>query len=247
MASTVVVTSWSPEGYRTYGKRFIETFLRCWPESIPLHVWHEAEPPEESDARLHAFDLSLDEDLQVFVREHSSPKTLSKDPLWGAIKWCKKVFAISQPRYASAEAAASATWMIWIDGDVEHTGPVTTEFLHAVCADDADLAFLGRPWYRYSECGFVAYRIEALRVRELLIHMRKTYASGDVFQLPEWGDSFVFDRCRKALGGLRENDLARHLCPPDRAIHIWPATILGTVMRHNKGPGRKTQAYGATT
>ena len=37
-----VVTTFNAEGYNTYGRRMIDTFLQTWPQEVELQVYAEA-------------------------------------------------------------------------------------------------------------------------------------------------------------------------------------------------------------
>ena len=242
-----VCTSFSRQGYRIYGKRFIETFLEHWPDDVQLYVVHEGADPTFPDSpRVIYRDLVLDRECREFAEKAAKrdPRATSKHFKWGAIKWSKKVFAL-------AGVKTEAEWLIWIDADVETTAPITCDWLAKVLPDDKALAFLGRPTWRYSECGFVGYHLtHDPRVPELLQQMRRTYTSLHVFDLAEWGDSYVFDHCRRKLFGAKEdyyNDLSvRPNGSRAGILHVWPTSQLGGRMEHYKGPKRKTVGYGAT-
>ena len=53
--SHIVVTTFHEKGYRDYGKKCIETFLKHWPKDIALVVYAEDVEVEEEDSRLLVF------------------------------------------------------------------------------------------------------------------------------------------------------------------------------------------------
>lgn len=233
-----VVTSWSPEGGALYGDRFVSSFDNYWgePFGIPLKVRTDT-------------DLLEDPGVRGFRKRERDSQTDSDDPCRGALKWSWKVFAMASP------PLARSGWMVWIDGDVEFTAPPTEEFFDTVCPAGADVSFLGRPWAYSSETGFVAFNMRSGRVHTLLERMRYTYISGQFRvntrmvdrpgkppkSVGNWGDAAVFDHCRADID-LVENDLAKD-CRPGN-LHVWPQTVLGSCMSHQKGPTRKRRAYG---
>jgi hypothetical protein len=219
-----MISTWSDLAHETYGNQWFDGMTTFWrPLGVSFRV-----PMEHT----------ILEDPDVFTfREREADKQTSGNKLHrAAMKWSWKVFALTM------EPMQTSGWMIWIDGDVEFTKTPTQEFLDAVCPDDADVSYLGRVWAYASETGFVAYNMASLGTRELLGRMRATYLTGAFRDLDSWTDGAVFDYCRKGLG-LVANNLAAHCDGPD--LHVWPKTILGEFMVHQKGPRRKAEAYGA--
>lgn len=235
-----VCTSFSPEGYRIYGKRFIETFIQYWPADVGLMVVYEHELPEvgRDDPRITFRDLFDDERWMEFrQRFKHDPKVDSKDPTFGAMKWARKVFALAGEQYES-------DWLIWLDGDVETTRYVDDDFFAAVLPDDKFLSFLDRRHYRYSECGFVGYNVTYDDVRTLLANMLEWYQSGRFTELAEYGDSYVFDVCRRMIfGPTNVRDFMR-LGEGCKGTHVWPQSVLRHWFVHSKGPRRKLETYG---
>ncbi len=225
-----LVSSWSTDGHCVYGARFLETLALKWP------TWVQ---------RFKLFtDTELLEDPEIiaFRDREADDETSSGSARRGCMKWSWKPFSIEK----AARLMPLGGWLIWIDGDVEFTKAPTPDFLATVCPPDKDITFLGRPWAYASETGFVAYNLNSPGVRRLIGRMRHHYLSGAFRQLPEWGDAATFDHCRKDAG-LRENDLCAGLDPADvqqNGLHVWPHTVLGDFMLHQKGPKRKRAAYG---
>ncbi len=221
-----VVTSWSDEGERLYGDKFVQGFGIHWstPHGIYLDVF--------TDNDL----LAIDSEIEPFRLREADSETTCGSFRRGAMKFSWKVFAL-----ASQAIRQTYGWMVWIDGDVEFTSTPTKAFFQAVCPTGADISFLGRPWAYATETGFVAYNMASTRVQDLLKEMRRTYISGEFRALGYWGDGYVFDHCRSKLD-LVENDLAKDCKEGD--LHVWPKTVLGSCMQHRKGPNRKRKAYG---
>lgn len=242
-----VVTSFSQKGHLQYGQRFINTFLEHWPESVELHVFTEG-PQKYPTPGVAWHDLHLDPAHQAFCERYSGPQFNSPtDFNMMSVKFAHKVFAVTSPELPVGG------WRIWIDADVETTRKVTPEHLAALAPPDKLLTFLGRTgWMRpgqpmYTECGFVGYNTDDLRVCAMLHDMRAIYTTGKLFTLGlhNWHDSYVFDHVRTHLGFPPGcvNNLSVHL--PPGTFHPWASTVLGEIMVHHKGPKRKIAAYGA--
>lgn len=204
-------TSFSPQGYELYGKRFLEGFLRY--SNFPIYVYHEnSEPDLKGPIYKNLFQQN---ELMEFLKD-CPPDGMNYR--FQANRFARKVFAVTNTK--------EADWWIWIDADVEVFGPINEAFLDKVCPDGYDGSYIGRRDWHHSECGFVGYRGE-----ETLKRLRRVYTSGELFALDEWHDSFVFDCVRTG----KWFDIAHNI----GGMHPWPDTALGSVMTHFKGPRAK--------
>lgn len=236
-----VVTSFSKRGYEVYGRRFLDSFRRHWPAGVTLHAFSEDLEHE------NVHDLRQDREHQEFCGKWADPEwNHPTDPNRQTIRFCHKVFAVTSdklPKYGTR---------LWVDADVEWTAKVTEDWWNRVLPDDKLLAYLGRQGLfrpgqpAYTECGFVAYRVDNAKVRCLLDYMRQQYTTGSLFHLGkyDWHDSAVFDHCREMLKFKPEH--CHNLSAGLVGTNVWPGTILAEVATHQKGPMRKLKVYGST-
>lgn len=210
MDRTVVVTSFSDEGLKVYGERFLYTFALHWSQEVDLVVYHEGActPGPWRNVNL----LEVQSCAEFMVRHKDSPLVQGREYRTGdrwkateiqcgynfrydAYKFARKVFAIAD----AARSVESGTRLIWLDADIYTYRPVTNELLEAVVPSDVDISFLARRRY-HSECGFVGYNIKedgcALR---FIQEFERQYAEDAFFRWREWHDSFVFDELRNVL------------------------------------------------
>lgn len=234
MNNIQAVTSFSPEGEKVYGQRFVESFLEHfdWPLTVVYEGKDPAPPPADNTR-----DLLADEGYQLMQQNlRSAPEPARTSSYrYGVAKWCKKVMALtSEPR--------DTDWLVWIDADViVHSSP-SPDWVERVLPDDKALVYLGRRHRTASECGFVGYNLRVSAVRQLLDDFREMYLTGEVYGLAEWHDSYVFDFLRRKLTDPAGwHDLSAGI----EHFNVWPRSILGEVMNHLKGPRRKMKAYGA--
>lgn len=243
MTTYEIVTTWSRDGYRCYGHKFLETFLRH-SQGIQVTVYHESQPKVDEFHELLTWrNLDHDPDRIRFLQDHGSdPQKIGtpSDPNSQAIRFCHKVFAITDKiRHHAAD------WVIWVDADVLFTSPITPERLAQVCPDGNDLAFLGRKDAPYTECGFVGYRAAANPVQRMAEDMRAYYTTGEMFTRPrsDWHDSRCFDICRlrSTIPHHRQHNISHRM----RGLHVWPMTPLRLWSVHAKGPRRKLEHFGS--
>lgn len=251
--NTVVVTSFSPQGHELYGKSMIATFLEHWPRDVSLIVYHEhqtaADFPE--DPRLRLYDLlDVSPACLAFRQRHlddpivrgrvPSPKFpwLEKDIKNGynfrfdAWRFCHKPFAILHASKLKLDR------LMWIDGDTITRSRVPSEFVDQILPKKASVSYLGRD-NKYSECGFIGYRIP--EAREMILEIARIYATDIVFQYPEWHDSFIFDEVRK-----RQTIVSHDLSREPRKGHVFNRSILGNHLIHHKGPIKYGGSRGKT-
>lgn len=236
-----VCTSFSPEGYKVYGRVFIESFLKYWPEDVPLMCVIEREVPDLKDPRITYRDLWDDVDwCRFYDKWKRDPQVASNHHTWGALKFSRKIFALNGEQFPSQ-------WLLWIDADVETRVKIGPEFFELTCPDDKAISYLNREFWRYSECGFVGYNREAEGATELLAAVKGMYVSGAFHSLSEWGDSFVWDVCRRQIYGGDKHPLLHRLVEEKdvTGINVWPRSPLGRWMTHHKGPSRKRARFGS--
>lgn len=241
MSTIEFVTTFSQKGYHVYGQRFIDSFIEH--VGHPLTIYHESQGNIDFHDLLTWRNLDYLTSRTSFIQDWGNDKEKvgsARDPNSQAIRFCHKVFAV-----ADAVHRSGAEWVIWVDADVEWTSRFTESHAKRML-EGRDLAFLGRTDAPYTECGFVAYRVDSPRVRNMVADMFAYYVTGAIFKRPksDWHDSRCFDICRAESGitEKRQNNLSEGT----RGWHPWPMTILAEFSRHHKGPARKIHAYNGT-
>lgn len=236
-----VVTTFNGQGYETYAQRMLQTFLTNWPQEVDLLVYSENCQVQEAGPNLHAFDLARSSPglVNFKAKWKNDPRAngdVSRDPIrnkrkdagkgfkWDAVRFSHKVYAV----FAAAKQT-SADWLIWMDADMICHSPITVEFLDSMFKND--LAFLGRKG-KYSECGLYGINLKSHKGREFLIRFQDAYDTGNIFSLPEWHDSYVFDHIRK-ITKAKETDWSSHLISGEG--HPLINSSWGAFLDHLKG------------
>jgi hypothetical protein len=239
----VVVTGWSPAGYREYGRRFVETWSRFWPRSVELVVYVE----EPCDLPLGAIarDLAAVPGVQEFLRVHGadaeargravlptwkeSARRMGYNWRFDAVKWFRQAFIM---RDAAAGLWQGAdTLLCWLDGDVVTHRAVPLEFLPSLLPRGRCVAFLGRG-DKHSEIGFQLYRPAAFPMLECWSSL---YESGEFKRHKEWHSAYLWDVARRAT--LEPADW--HDLTPGGHGHVWHASVLAQYTDHLKGERKK--------
>lgn len=233
-----VVTSFSPDGWKLYGRNFVGTFDTFWPMSVKLICVWEGQPPR---ADLNGFDLLETEPARSFFARHQdNPAMHGRAPhQWSgrkskaekynfrfdAYKFAHKVFALT----AAARYVEDGK-LYWFDADVVTSRVVTLDLLHDVLPDHAAVSYLPRPDYSHSECGFIGFDLDKPEARAFLTAFESVYATDEFINLKEWHDSAVFD---DLIARLRISNV-HHLTHNSRA-QPFDDSVLGSCMTHLKG------------
>lgn len=241
MSSDLVVTSWSADGYRLYGKRFLKTFKKHWDEPLDRLVLYLDTPAVHAGIQVrYTGDISewaaLTErwkhDPAVHgwtTPEYPRPKDYSY--LWDAARFAVKVFV-----WRDAARKLRKGTLTWLDGDTTTKAEVITTWPQSLLRG-YDVAYLGRG-PMHPETGFVCFRIpEAL---PLLDWCCEAYLS-DTFRMMAdgWTDCHVL-RAGLTQTRVRAIDLTRGKYEGDSNIWLW--SPLCSRLEHAKGIGRKREA-----
>lgn len=249
---TTVVTGFHTEGWKLYGKNFLETFDKFWPPNVNMVAYAEELVPVAACTeitrrnRFELRDVFSCGGLRDFVDRNSgvaarcgrepTPRWKEKERLAGysyrfdAVKFCKQLFY----PHDAAQKLANDEILVWFDADVVTHAPVPEGFVEKLLGD-ADLCYLGRDG-KHSEIGFYAARIN-FRTRFFLKQLAVTYATEDVFALAEWHSAHVFDHCLKDL--VSDLGVVKNLTPGGRG-NVFAQSPLAKYAEHLKG-NRKYQ------
>jgi len=240
-----VVTTFHDKGYKTYGKRMIETFLKNWPDTVILVVYAENCEVLETAPNLVVRDLHQSSPELVAFKERwkNDPKAVGKISTgpadkkgkqpgigfkWDAVRFSHKVYSIFD-----CARKSNSDILLWMDADTVCHSPITVEELHRLIPSDKDLCFLGRRG-KYTECGLYSMNLKSSSVKEFLKKFQELYdhAETGIFKLQEWHDSYVFDVVRKSMS-LLELDWSGHLIKGEG--HPLINSDWGAYLDHLKG------------
>jgi len=207
-----VCTTFHEKGYKTYGRRMIESFLAKWPADVELHIYAENCLIDITAPNLCVYDShSVNKELVAFKEKwKSEPKAngdiksiphlasrrdAHKPFRWDAIRFSNKVYSIFK---CASDIDVDA--LLWMDADMFCHSPLTIKKLEELCPVNVDLAFLGRE-KKFSECGLYYMNLQSNNTREFLKVFQHYYdnAEDGIFKLTEWHDSFVFDAVRSKV------------------------------------------------
>jgi hypothetical protein len=231
-----VVTSFSDQGYKIYGERFLSSFQTYWPEEIKLAVYCESVPQGIEDNRIVFRKLTeVSPRLLAFKERHKNNKSAhglkgqSYSMHTDAVKFSHKVFACIH-----ASQNTEADILIWVDADTLTHSPISTEWLRSLLPEDKDVAWLNRD-HKYPECGFLLFNTHKYVFKTIFRKMEEMYLSDNVFNLPETHDSYIWWYVMEKVLQLQPVKLSGEYSN----CHHPFVNVFGHVMDHLKGIKRK--------
>lgn len=210
MKNIDVVTTFHNDGYHQYASRMIDTFLQNWPKTINLHVYAQDCNVSQSAPNLHIHDLHKEIPALVSFKDKwkDDPKArglVATGPVdrkgkapglgfrWDAIRFSHKVYAVC---YNAKNTNANIQY--WMDADMVCHSTITHEFVESQLPINAGIAFLGRK-KKFTECGLYALNLDNPTTKQFINQFQEAYDTGDIFNMSEWNDCWVFDRVREKI------------------------------------------------
>lgn len=234
-----VITSFNEEGYKRYGKRFIDTWLEYWPKSVRLTVYYEGDnfeftpgiswkPIEEVEFLKDYLDSLRFPIMHGIVGSHYD---INFDARMG-----RKTFM---------QVHAARTYggkVFWMDADAVTVKHVPERFLDDCLPDDKFCCYLGRDGWYFTESGFIGFNADhpiAMRFFRDYVHV---FIVGTIFTQQWWHDCIAFDAIRfmatkDGYGGEFIN-LSAHV--PHGTMHPHANSVIGKYVQHLKGDRKDT-------
>ena len=235
-----VVTSCSLKGWEQYAKHCIPSLLQYWPSDVTIHLVSEdilplGNLPVLAKGRLTTWSLNSSLHDRAFREKYkydqrARGRQRGYSYLMDAWKFSKKVFAIDLVAINLARGR-----LIWLDADVQTFKEIPRELLIKLCPDNCHVSFLARK-KMHSECGFVGYNLNSPETFRFIGNFARCYSSGDVFNLKEWHDSYVFDWLRRNTFSVNGYEIAH-----TNGAHPFNYSELGEYMDHWKGNRKQHQ------
>ena len=154
---TTCITSFTSQGYETYGREFIRTFILNWPKTIKLVVYYEgAIKIDETADNIEWRTIEEVQGLSKFMDR------IKKFPIMTGV--LNKQYNINYDARMARKSYMQAHTLniyggkvFWLDADaITHT-QIPESFLDECLPDDKFCCYLGRePWY-YTESGFLGF------------------------------------------------------------------------------------------
>lgn len=243
MNDIAVITTFPSNSWQVYSESMVRSFTQNWPKEIPLLIaLDDALLVDDINKLLRPQDamaVGWEQEHKDFVelnKGKDDPTNYRKQ----AVKFCHKVFAIHRA-YKAVKAGKEAgenvaRYLVWLDADVITNRPVTMDEVRQCLPKEGDaVSYLGRKDWPHSECGWLAFDLENGNAEALLDKVIRLYISNEVFELPEWHDSWVWDFA------MTDGSPCTNLTEGKPGMDIWPHSPMGKWSTHYKGPAAKSK------
>ena len=244
------VTSFSSNGYTSYAKNMLESVCKFWKDDLKLIAYyHDCEEDLVKDfpkSKIIEYRNLNDVEDMLSYREHmklhdgTEGGQLSYNWRMDAIKWCHKVYAMTDLSLEISDKEIKGGWLVWLDADTVTTKPFSEKKLLEILPEKAELVHLGRKDADYSETSFIAFNLDYQTPHFLLADFRGCYDIGEVVSYREWHDGFIFERLLKIY--IAHGMKVHNLTPEVEGLAAFSNSPLSQYMSHLKGNLKNTSS-----
>lgn len=230
------VTSFSQEGYKLYGKKFLESYVKH--VDAPIMVYFETrEKPDFTHRNVNYIPLSKIAGIMNYLQSMSvfpMMKGILGDKRlyqYDVYKFCRKMFA-------QCDAATRSTDIVcWIDADVVIEKDLPIEWVEDLFSEREDglspfCCVMRRPSFHLC-ASFVAWDVTHEQSLPFWNAYFDMMISGRFLLLPEWHDSFILESILDGME-LDVNDIAGIHELGKGPVNVFN-TVFEGVAKHNKG------------
>ena len=240
----ILVTSFHAKSWDTYAKRFMESFKQYWPKKVKLYAfYHDGEIPTEAPTASNIVYRKLNHQEMLDFKEKHKDKNGGNPYNYrlDAIKFCHKVFALTEMGEELRLNKSKQKWLFWLDADTVSKKKLPLKEIKSWLNNESDIVYLGRTAIDYCESSFLAFNMDQVPSHVFLEDFRGLYLSGELFGYREWHDGFVFERLLRLH---RAHGLKTHnLTPECKDLQAFNSSPLAEYLHHFKGPDKgKPQA-----
>ena len=237
------VTSFSGKHFDVYAKKMLESVVEHWADDLKLIVYYDTVTEEQKKEFpqlpiIEYRDLDQVEDRTKFLEKMKGYDGTSNGQMpynfrMDALRFCHKVYALTDYFLEVSENEVRGGWLIWMDADVLTTSPLSEEILFEAFPKDAELIHLGRTDIDFSETGFIGFNLDTMHSHYFLADIRGCYDIGEVLAYREWTDAFIMTRFIKiyAAHGMKVHNLSEGAT----GLAVFPQSNLAKFMVHYKG------------
>ena len=237
------VTSFSGKHFDVYAKKMLESVVEHWADDLKLIVYYDTVTEEQKkefpqSPIIEYRDLDQVEDRTKFLEKMKGYDGTSNGQMpynfrMDALRFCHKVYALTDYFLEVSENEVKGGWLIWMDADVLTTSPLSEKILFEAFPKDAELIHLGRTDIDFSETGFIGFNLDTMHSHYFLADIRGCYDIGEVLAYREWTDAFIMTRFIKiyAAHGMKVHNLSEGAT----GLAVFPQSNLAKFMVHYKG------------
>ena len=188
--STLVITTFSEDGYNLYGKKMINTWCEHWPANYKLRIYAEHDL-KVNDARVEVVDLHKSSEklvafktaTQLMSKQATDKKQRNK--VLKTVKWCHKVYAMEHALNEDYD------YLIFLDADTYTKDTVPAGQLESLSLDCLFSVHFERIHkMRHYETGLIIFNLKHQQIDDLRENITSAYDTLDIFNHPKTWDGF---------------------------------------------------------
>lgn len=259
------ITSLNASLYHNYGYRYLEEFCKFSDKTINLYVVFEGDMPSNikqnyKNIKFIQFDHPYQNKflkyfgnlaeanglkIQISEGENNLKKINFKfDFKFNAVRFSFKPFAIHQ---IFQQEKNNYEYLIWTDADLRcHKYFSFNDMKRFLPNQNQMMSYLGRD-RNYSECGFLGFNLNHKHFDKFLDRIVQIYYSGEIFSLPEWHDSWIWDYVRINFEKELKVENKNISNEGSNFHHPFVNSGLEEFFDHLKGPERKKLGHSKKT
>lgn len=169
---------------------------------------------------------------QIEFLKRNKEKGNPKDYRLDYVRFSFKVFTLEQSMIFALERGLD--YLVWLDADVMIKKPLDYSHFEKWLPKDKVATYLGRKDWDHSECGFMIFNLKN-GGKEFIARLKNMYVTDEVLTLPQWHDSYVFDRIRDEFNSANGKDVFNNLTSGIPGRDVFDDSVLKEFMEHKKG------------
>lgn len=242
---TVVVTSFTPEGYKQYGRNFLKTWDMHWPKDVELRVYTH----NQTLKKVQTENIEEIQKVRDFLERHKE-NLICHGKVPDGLRWKQSeidegyafrfdAYKFGRKPFVMAHAMrkfgrGAQVKLFWIDADIITFSRIPDNFLDSLLPDKMQMCFL--PGQQdLTESSVVGFNLSHDYTQEFLAEFEYIYEYDKFYDYPCWDDGHIFDYL-VAKRKPRYQYILSHRQP-------FEASKLGLHMVHLRGPAKDDTAF----
>ena len=183
-----VITSFNVEGYKRYGKHFVDSWLKFWSSNIRLVVYYEGE--SEDFEMVEGVSWHPIESVEFLMDYLDNLRFPIMQGIVGSHYDINFDARMGRKTFMQVHAARKYGGKVfWIDADCETKRPVPESFLDDCLPDDKLCCYLGRDGWYFTESGFIGFNADHPLASKFFKNYVHVFIVGTIFaQSPRYDD-----------------------------------------------------------
>jgi len=188
------VTSFNEDLYNRFGTIFLKSIQENWEPTLKIKAYYHNFPVDKYslDKAIEYSNLEDNKKYKKFKEDNAKHNGTEDGQIpynakLDAIKWCHKMFALTDYAFTLTDNNKDAGWLVWIDIDCYANKRLTYKEMLSMLPDSADIV-------HGEGMSFMAFNLNKKPPLDLLWDLRRIYMNDELTTYREWHDGFVIQR-----------------------------------------------------